>query len=390
MTKRRGAGEGSCFRRADGRWVARFELGQDGTGRRQRVARVARTKAAALMALEDARRIVERGDDPRGATLTVAAAVADYCEHGLPTKRTKATLYELRYFAEAFGAGCGRHRLRTLTVRQVETWLESRAADWSPRTLRLARAGAGHVLDHAARLGWLPPERNVARLARLPESTVTRRPPERIDAVQVRRLLEVAGEDWWAPLLTFTAATGCRVGEAAGLAWSDVDCERMVVHIRQAVRVVPGGAVTLVPPKARSARLLAVPQPLLDVLKAHRRRVVERALGSGVPAPDLAFPTLSLTPAEPHNLRRWLRGLGTRAQVPISGFHALRHAAASGMADAGIAPIHAAAQLGHSDSNVTLAVYTHPVRPVADAALGWGAALLAGHEPASQAVGRAP
>jgi integrase len=385
MAQRRGHNEGSVYRdRARGCWYGAVSL-RDDTGRRRQVRTPAkRTRAEAVAALRDLSRRADTGDDLRHDRLTVADAVADYCTRGIPTGLAESSAYGRRLYAEAFGAGCGRHRLRGLTVRHVEDWLASRAGDWSPRTLRLARSAADAVLTHAARHGWLPPERNVATLARLPQAAPRPR-RDVLDVAAVRTLLYAADGDWWAPLLATVAVTGCRIGEAAGLAWSDVDTDRNVITIRQAVRVAPDGSVSIAAPKARSGRAVQVPPALVDRLRAHRRTVAEHALGLGRPAPDLAVPTRMLTPADPHDLRRWLRALGRRAGVPVTGFHQFRHRLASALADAGAQPVHVAAQLGHATPNTTLGVYTHPVRPVADAAVAEGTALLtvgvvAGHQ----------
>jgi integrase len=53
----------------------------------------------------------------------------------------------------------------------------------------------------------------------------------------------------------------------------------------------------------------------------------------------------------------------------MPGFHALRHAVASSLADAGEVPIRVAALLGHATPRTTLAVYTHPVMASASAGL---------------------
>ena len=379
---RRGAGEGSVFydiRR--GRWVALVDLGADGAGRRQRVKRTARTKAEVLRMMRDVQWVVSNGDDPRGERRSVSDAVADYIDHGIPARLAPSTRYNRAHFAQMFADGLGRRRLRKLTVRDVEDWLTDRAETWSARTLASVRAEAAAVLIHAARQGWLPPERNVARLAQLPEPGRDRRKRVVLDDAAVRRLLDAAAGDWFWPMLCFVVVTGCRIGEAAGLAWTDVDWEKAVVSIRRAVRCNPVGAISLTAPKAGSTRQVAVPPGLVTVLRSHRAAVVERALGLGQQPPDLAFPTTALTLADPNNLRRWLRQVSRRAGIELQGWHDLRHSLASALADAGVAPVLVAGQLGHATPATTLSVYTHHARPVADAALARGARLFADEAP---------
>ena len=45
---------------------------------------------------------------------------------------------------------------------------------------------------------------------------------------------------WW-PLFTILLGTGCRIGEALGLRWEDVDCENRVIHINHSLVYYPVG-----------------------------------------------------------------------------------------------------------------------------------------------------
>ncbi|MDQ6613446.1 MAG: N-terminal phage integrase SAM-like domain-containing protein [Actinomycetota bacterium] len=52
MAQRRGAGEGSVYRQADGGWIAAIELGRGATGKRIRKTAKARTKREVLLKVE--------------------------------------------------------------------------------------------------------------------------------------------------------------------------------------------------------------------------------------------------------------------------------------------------------------------------------------------------
>ena len=45
---------------------------------------------------------------------------------------------------------------------------------------------------------------------------------------------------WW-PLFTILLGTGCRIGEALGLRWEDIDCENRVIHINHSLVYYPVG-----------------------------------------------------------------------------------------------------------------------------------------------------
>lgn len=376
-TSRRGHGEGSVFYdEKRKRWIALLDLGRDGKGKRQRVWRSAINKGDATALLRALQGTNDRGNDPRGARRTTKDALEDFRAHGLDPKRAESTRYKTLHYAEKFSDAMGSRPLREVSVRNVEQWLGKLADEKkSHATLVVARVSAAQLIDHAIRLGWLPPERNPVRLARIPETKDTKPRPV-LDDKAVTALLKATKEDWWYPLLALVAATGVRIGEAAALAWSDVDTKANMVTIHRAVRMNPDGTLSISTPKANSARKIEIPAVLTDLLKAHRAKVGASALARGVPIPDLAFPTPSGTVADPNNLRRWLRQMSTKANVEIRGFHDLRHAIASSLADTGEVPIRVAALLGHANPRTTLGVYTHPVMPSADAGVERGSRLL--------------
>ncbi len=376
-TARRGYGEGSVFYdKARRRWIVLLDLGRDYDGNRRRVARSGRTKIDALALLRDLQSEADRGEDPRGARRTALDVFEDFKVNGIDPKRSSGTRYKNVRYARSFCNAMGNRPLREVGVRQVEHWLRGLAAeDLSHATLVSARACAAQLVDHAIRVGWLSPGRNPVRLARFPE-TKEADPKVRINDESIMKLLAAAREEWWYPLLAFVASTGVRIGEAAALAWSDVDVEERTVVIRRAVRLESGGKITLTAPKAGSTRKIEITRELVELIKAHRVKVAEAALARGVPAPDIAFPTPSGTLADPNNLRRWLRQVSTKAKVEMPGFHALRHAVASSLADAGEVPIRVAALLGHATPRTTLAVYTHPVMASATAGLSRATRIL--------------
>ncbi len=53
MTKRRASGEGSIYKRKDGRWAADFTIGRTSTGKRRRKTVYGRTQAEVLKRLAE-------------------------------------------------------------------------------------------------------------------------------------------------------------------------------------------------------------------------------------------------------------------------------------------------------------------------------------------------
>lgn len=80
----------------------------------------------------------------------------------------------------------------------------------------------------------------------------------------------------WMPLITFLLGTGCRIGEAAGLYWENVDFDNNVVHINHSLTTV-SGIHRITEPKTknsiRSVDMLADVKQMLYRLKIDRGAV---------------------------------------------------------------------------------------------------------------------
>jgi integrase len=65
--------------------------------------------------------------------------------------------------------------------------------------------------------------------------------------------------------------TGCRLGEAVGAYWEDVDLDRQLLHVRRTVLRVKGQGLVAKKPKSRSGtRTLRLPLWLVSVLRERR------------------------------------------------------------------------------------------------------------------------
>lgn len=377
LSKRRSRGDGSVYFDVTNRlWIGAIDLPADAGGRRRRAKVSGRTKTQALIKLRELRRRADAGDALGHERITVAQAVEDFLDRGLPAGLASNTRYVLGLYAGRFAASCGGRRLLALTTRDVEDFLRTLADEGKARrTLVTARAAAARVLDHAIRQGWLPPGRNQARVAVLPAGRAGAVRPALTQA-DIAALLEAAGTDRWTPLLATVAVTGCRIGEAIAQAWADIDTDGNIIAITGAARHEAGGGLSRQAPKRDSVRRVGVPAALSARLAVHRRQVAAEAHAAGRPVSDLAFPTAAGTMANRRTLDRWLDQVAARTGVQVKGWHDLRHALATDLGDDGTPLTRTAAVLGHRSVDTTSRVYTHPTS-AADAAIARGQRLLA-------------
>lgn len=186
--------------------------------------------------------------------------------------------------------------------------------------------------------------------------------PVHIDsASQIEALLEAAAELDRDPryeltereaILATLLFAGPRAHELCDLRWRDVDLA--------GARIFIGRSKT-----AAGLREIEIRPILRDVLAAHKAA----AYRSG--PEDLVFPTMTGGRRDPDNLRSRVLAavleradelLAERGLVPLpKGLttHKLRHAFASILVALGEDPISVMRQIGHTDPNFTLRVYTH-------------------------------
>jgi integrase len=236
-----------------------------------------------------------------------------------------------------------------------EAYLGDGTVRYIHRVLRVALQDA--ILD-----GLLT--QNVAKNLRLNFKYRPRFTP--LTADEARAVLKAARGDRLYALYAVALAVGLRRGEALGLRRSDVNLDRAILHVRQAVHRVDG-ALTIGPVKtADSERSLALPAPLVQALRDHLdAQAAERErVGKAWKDHDLLFPTTIGTPMDPRNLNRHFAALCDAAGVRRVRFHDLRHSCATLLYEQGVKIENIQDVLGHSSPTITKTLYVDPTDKV--------------------------
>ena len=166
------------------------------------------------------------------------------------------------------------------------------------------------------------------------------------------------------PVVVLALATGMRRGELLGLRWADVDLDGAKLRVERSLEETTAGGLRFKAPKTkRGRRLITLPPRTVELLRAHRKQQLELRLALGLGkmgAEALVFPTPdSTSPRSPRGLTKdWSRTV-TALGLPRVTFHALRHTHVSALIADGMDILTISRRLGHSNPNVTLAVYGH-------------------------------
>ena len=178
-------------------------------------------------------------------------------------------------------------------------------------------------------------------------------------AAEARSFLRVAGDHRLGALFTAALLLGLRRGEALGLAWTDVDLDRGVLRVRQALQRA-GGVLRLGPVKSDgSARFVAMPGPCVEAFRRHRasHEAERQVAGAKWDESGLVFTTPLGTPIEPANVNKVFASLCDRSGIRRIRFHDLRHSCATLLYELGVPIENIQDVLGHSTPVITKLLY---------------------------------
>ena len=359
-TERRSNGAGSVYEeKSRGRWVA--ELTVDGV----RARKAAPTRQAAEQWLREARARAENGMDTRESPWTVATWLDHCLTVTWPTAGLRPrTLANHRHTVERWWTpNVGGVKLRALQpadVNRVIRKMQHADVDLSPNSVRVALAPLVKALNDAIRDGLVT--RNVASLTTKPR-IVKRRPTRFLTPDEARTLLPACADAPMGDAIATAMLLGLRRGEVLALSWPNVklDAERPTVTICQMLTASEGLESTTKTGED-GVRTLVLPAAAVEVLRRRRdrQRFEERTAEDGWHNEHaLVFTTPIGTPLRPDGFTRAVSKLTTEAIGRHVHPHALRHTAATLLAEAGVPMKVAQEILGHTTDSMTSRVYTH-------------------------------
>jgi integrase len=376
MASRRGANEGSVYRRKDGRWAAVLNLGYGG-GKRQRKTFYAATRQEVASRLAAAVRDHQLGKAPVPEREKLGDFLQkwleDVAKHSVraSTYRGYEVLLRLHIIPEI-----GHLKLARLAPSDLDGLYSRLLAKLSPKTVKMAHAVIHRALSHAQKRGAVAV--NVASIVDAP--SVPRKEFRTLSPAEAARLLATARPDRFYGLYVLALNTGMRQAELLGLRWRDVDLSGAVLHVRQQVYRLNGEWVFIEPKTAAGRRTISLSAACVEALRSHRARQLEERLGVGAEWEDndLVFSNRLGRPMAKENLLRWsFWPLLEKANLPHVRFHDLRHSCASMLLAANVNPKVVQEMLGHSSIAVTMDTYSHSMPSLQEAAAEKLSGLLA-------------
>lgn len=360
---RRGAGEGSIYKRADGMWVGVAHLGWY-DGKRQRKSVYGKTRSAVAERLRDVQAKADAGQPIPPEHLTVGDLLTQWLNEAVAGHVRPTTQRDYESIVSVhLRPTLGHIRLRSLGAQDVQRLVNAKAGSGlSPRRVAYIRTVLGAALRTAVRWGWITA--NPASVAKVPPAK-----PYRVEAMPpdtARAILAALASHRETHLFTVAIATGLRQGELRALRWADVSLSdkpgASSLTVTGTLHRLHGEYIRPEPKTEQSRRTISIPEIAVDALRARRIEQAEHRLAAGPHWRDtlgLVFTTPWGKPLHGPTITRNLQAALSTAGLPRMRFHDLRHAAATLMLAQGVPLKVIQTTLGHSTIMVTSSVYAH-------------------------------
>lgn len=346
---RRSYGDGGIsFDETAGLWVGTVDLAPL-DGKRRRVKRKAKTKAALAAKLREVQRTRDDGLPVVDQQATTGAWLTFWVDKVLPGTVAASTEGQYRQTVKDWIVPyVGTVPLAKLRPEHVVDMMRSlEAKGLSPTTQRKARTILRRALGQAERFGRVT--RNVAALTDAPKDGGSK-VDDALDAESAVQVLDAARGDRLEALAVLVLAVGVRKSEALDLRWADLDLD--------------AATVTVIKSKTDAGvRRIGLPPFAVTALRQHRAaQAAEQLAAWRWDDPGLVFTTTVGTRIHGRNALRWWHDLTIRAGVGRRRFHASRHTAATLMLNNGVSLEVVSATLGHAGLAITSDIYAK-VRP---------------------------
>jgi integrase len=352
MSKKRGQGEGSIYKRKNGLWAAQISV------HGERISKYFKTQRDGLDWLQQMRIQVRSGLTLSGSQLTLKA----YLEQWLGSIRASVRPKTLEQYDQVARfhiiPTLGQIKLKDLRPDQIQALYNKKLdGGTSARTTLLIHAVLHRSLNQALKQGIVI--RNPAQAVNRPK--IRRKEMKTLTDGQVRALLSVVKGTRFEALFWLAVTTGIRQGELLGLRWSDLDWLSRKLRIQRQLQRISTGQVFSEPKSAAGRRLVILGIETIQKLRMHYDLQLQdrQGLGERWQENDLIFPSTLGTPWDQRNLHRCYKGFLKMAGLPDLRFHDLRHTAATLMLQQGVHPKIVQERLGHSDITLTLNTYSH-------------------------------
>ena len=358
---RRPAGDGSIFKRVDGRWEGRIVVGHKNDGTpiyRSAFGKTQKELLPKFNKLKEAYAGVELTED---SLMTLAQWIDKWLdEHKSGIIRPSTFASYKRYSDSYIKPRLGHRKLTQITSREIQEMYnslkhegrinttEEMGTELANSTVRSIHMLLHEALDGAVREGLIP--RNPTDGTTIPRLVKTEKTV--LLESQIEKFMKtIENDEVWHDLFFMELMTGLRRGEICALKWNDIDEKNRILHVRKTIRYAKKQLIVGETKTNEGNRKIVLPASVMDMLMKRKEKSISEWI-----FPKSLNPTMPIDPASAY---RRLKEILKEADLPDMRFHDLRHTFATHAATSGIDPRTLAGILGHTKPSFTLDAYTH-------------------------------
>lgn len=184
------------------------------------------------------------------------------------------------------------------------------------------------------------------------------------DVYQVKKLLDVLENESikYKMLIVLALDSGARRSEICALRWSDIDLDTRMVSITKSLKVVEGVIDEKTTKTESSIKTIKLSESTINLIKEYKKwqetyKLVNKQ--RWISKDDRVFTSLNGDYMFLGTCDHILRKIVKKYNLDPICFHELRHTCASLLINSDVDPKTVSKRLGHSDTSITMEIYTH-------------------------------
>lgn len=367
---KRSNGEGTIYKRKDGRWCAAF-YDESPNPRRHFVYGTTQTEVKKKLRKKKENLISE--DTEKKDSYTLEGWILYYLENYKKNdiKQTTFDTYMSQYNKHIRGTNIGKKDLEQITSDEIQRFYNDQYSNgYNAKTVKHIYILVNAALKKAVQLKLI--KENVNSVVVLPKTQSFE--GKMLSVLEVNKVINQTRNEELYPIIVLTIYTGLRKGEIMALKWEHVNFEEKELYVEGSLcRVVKekdekGSALyeyrIMSPKTAKSRRVIPLTDIAIGALLLQKERQEKMKLQNHLIYKDqgFVFARYDGRYLEQRGFMDQYHEFLKRYKISDIRFHDLRHTFASLLLEAGESPKVIQELLGHSTITTTLDIYAHVTR----------------------------
>lgn len=359
------------FRKRGKTWSFTVDIGRKPDGSRdQKTKSGFKTKKEAEQACAELITQINRGEYLEPSKKTLHEAMVSWLELIVkPTVRISTFDNYSKAVLKRIVPALGQHRLKDVTVDHVQKFYLSLLEEGlTPEYIRYQHSILRSFFKYQTRIQNI--QKNIVDYVDPPR--IGRKEQKTWTIQEAIRFLEEARAESPNYYIVYLLAlyTGLRRGEILALRWKDCDLEHRKISVYQTLYYANRAFHFMEPKTSHSARLVSIPDSVVSELRNHKtwQEQHKQQLGTAYEDYDLVAASELGRPRHPRSLTGHFNRTTKKARVPKIRFHDTRHTHATILLKLGEHIKIVSERLGHSNSAMTMNVYSHVTKDMQEQA----------------------